>query len=964
MEKRKNKKLVVLASVLALSCACGATTAIVSNDAYSQPTVAYAELTTSFTNLVNNLKTKAEASSKADVTEDKDVAKAMWAAYFQKSQDDNAGITSGGSVAEVATMAEYNKYYVKFEGMIMAALEADNATKVITDGKLVYFSEKAAYEAKFDFTSFTSEQQNIIWNDGEYEGYFGTGSRQAKKTTVDTYFNAKGTLETTAKEYVENNLRAPHVIAIADETKIDTALDLIEDVYGDVSKLDAEKASLVTELWAEVKGYETQCDTLLAAVNALKGKIEKLEDQFPKGECSALLFYELEAEYDSLTAEQKGKIDTDTLPGTSVTYKKELANWKAEYEIAYTQAGPVIKLINDITPKDPITIESAPSIIAAENAYAAIDSKYQPYVSNRQVMFDARTELDAIIKDVNDWKKELDLVPEAANIKITDWETVYGKKDVDGDKDGVAAKKDGIVEYFKSKNFSNEMKAYITANETVAWAKYNAVQAAVDAIVDEIQDVADAFTNLPNIGDDPEPAEVSVYALAYENANALYTALTADEVKFFVNNHAAAEAARKVAADKYAVYGVEAKILAIPTADSLTLGTLVLADYENYLAGADKVIGTVKAAETAFNALDATRKPLVRASYKTKLDAALAAIKVITDELDAWKGEVKKAIEVDYLTIKPSVINTLKTKYNGFDAAEKAYVAETYNALIAKETEIMNNIAAINAEIKRISGLEVIVASDRTSIENIETTYNAMCDEQQALIEGYEEVIAATKARIEMAEYVETAIAGLSKTVLSTDGLVQTKIVRALYENLATEIKGLVGNEAYLKEVENAYAASGAVVLDIKALDAAIKEAKAQIASNNASVVASVAAINSLLADLATADAGLATALNNVAKDLADAITAYETADKALEVKVQELLAKLTAAEAEIDAIQAALNKEVSDRVNADKELEDKLMAEIKSLNTKLVVSSVILAVACAGLIAAAVLLFLKKQDK
>ncbi len=1093
MKKGKTNKLVALASVLALACACGATQALVPS-AYEAPVGVYAEetkpaLVADFEALVGELDATVTDATLVD-TEDAQVAGDTWYAHLQYLQ-----ITSAANAAELIAaidadvMAVYEVYRDAFASMIEAAGKADDAYgKVLTaiaGAEIIYANEKAAYMANFDLSAFSTAEQDII-------NTFGSADRLASKAEVEAYFDGKAALEVLAQNAVD---AIAQPIAIASLADIEAAYDAVKAVYGTIDLDVLADDQLVYTLIETLDAYMVEYDALVAAVNELKDDIKALAGMHANGELNAKVFSDAKKAYNALTAEQKGLIDTDTLDNGN-TYSEELAEYDRLYAQVYVAANLAINAIKAIP--QPITIDAADEIAAARAAYDNFIAKgySEGYISNREVLFTAEAELAEITADVEEWKAEVDKLPEAIDIVITDEADVIA-----------------LVEFYDAKAFTAEMQAYIIANENTHWTKYNAVQASIVAIKAEIAAVANLYLNLPAVEADYETelatyiAEVVAFDTAYEAAvDAFTNGLSADEQAYLLANHEDAVDAKAAAELAYEIYGVEGKILAIRDVNTLECATdLVLADG----------LATVDAADAAFKALSAEKQANFKTAFTVKLGAATAQIKAIRDGLDAWAAKVNAGIAADYITLDYAaggVLDTYVTEFNAFDADCQAYaaVAEAKAALDAVLADIQANIDEINAEIQRIKGVSVLTANDRASLANITSVYEAMHQSQKDLIVEYEDVIAATLVRIQKAEFVEVAIAAINVDTLTIDGLVQVKAIRALYENLNDEIKGLVTNVAVLEAAEAAYAADDAAIYDIAfvktaleaadkaiedaykaaddeinalitaldaaykaadtaldtaykaadaAIDAAYKAADAQLKSDleaadaamksayesaDADLQAKIdaldaaykaadkaiedaykaadAEINSTIADLDAAykaadialkaayeagDAAVVEQLNGVktaleaaikaeedARKAADAAmdaaykaadaaidaaykaadteldaaykaadaamkAAYEAADAALQAAIDAMDAAYKAADAALDA---KVDAEIANRLAAEKALEEKLMAEIKSLNTKLIVASVVLAVFTAALIGAVVYLFIGKK--
>lgn len=962
MKKGKTKKIVALASVLALSCACGASTLV--PNAYEAPVAVYAEETEK--DLVAEFVTMVEAldetiTSPADVdTKDALLAREVRWANLQYVQIGTELGKEAQESIDAAVMAVYDVYYNAFAEMFNTAAEADKSVMAIEEAiegdKIIYASERAAYEAAYAYmTSGDFEAEEIAIING-----LDQGDRVADLAIVTGYFDDKDQAEADATNAVAG-IATP--IKIASKGAIDAAYLVVEAAYGTFD-VDADKALAIVSAKETLDGYLADYEALVKDVNDLKGIIAGLEEAHANGKLQIADFSDAWKMYESFTDEQKDSINNEICKDGK-TYYVVLKETEKMFAKVYAAANIVIDAIKAIP--QPITIDSGDEIKAARAEYDAFVAKYsENYISNKNVLEDAEEKLKEITKDVEDWKAEVDKLPAVAEIVITDEAAVIA-----------------LEAFFDAKGFSDAMKNYIQTVETTYWDKHTGVRTAINTIKDEIKVVAKNFSNLPEIVADYGTntatyiTDVLAFTTAYDTAMGAFEALSADEQAYFnapvvddayKDDYVEGKAAKEAAAQAYEIYGVEGKILSIRAENTLNCATDLTLD--------DAAL--VDAAAIAYKELSAEKQLVFKAEFKAKLDAATTQIENIRNILKNFAEELNAALAGEFtslevvqgaLTVEDVVLlEVLYNEYNGFAAlyapvgGEALYPQELKDAKAAYDAardEIIDNIKEINADIQTISGAATLTAELRALLDDITERYNALCASQVSYIVDYTTVVENTLSKIEKAEAVEAAIDAINADVLTVDGYAQVKAIRAMYENLEAEIKGLVSNVDVLEAAEAAYAADDADILDIDAikndLDQKIADLNAAKEALEDADDANKAELEGLISDLETALNNAKTALEaadaKLKGDLEDADTvldgkitaldaAYKAADATLEGKITALEAALNTAKTElngkISALETALNTAKTELLAADATNKAELQGKIDALETAL----------------------------
>ena len=399
--------------------------------------------------------------------------------------------------------------------------------------------------------------------------------------------------------------------------------------------------------------------------------------------------------------------------------------------------------------------------------------------------------------------------------------------------------------------------------DTLQTALFNKWAGQVTAAADaEVKAVIDAIEAIP------QPVALSSKAKII-TAEKLYNALTATQ-KEKVTNADILRAARaeldrleaeQAAADKAAADAVIAKINAI--------GEVTL---EKETA--------IKEARAAYDALTTVQKNLVKNDGAlTTLEAAEATLKQLKadkEQADAVIGWINGLNDPITLAEEQGVQN-IRKRYDSLTDAQKALVTNLDKLEKAEKqlTELKAAIADTESKIDAIGTVELTDAC-KAKIDAARKAYNALSDEQKALVSNYEtltaaeaqyEKLAADKAA---ADAVIAKISAIGKVELTADCKAKIDAAREAYNALSDEQKELVSNLKALTDAEDEY-----------------KSLADKAAADKAAADAVIDKIN---------------AIGNVTKDSGDAIKdardAYDKlTDDQKKLVPDEILKKLTDAE-------------------------------------------------------------------
>ena len=288
----------------------------------------------------------------------------------------------------------------------------------------------------------------------------------------------------------------------------------------------------------------------------------------------------------------------------------------------------------------------------------------------------------------------------------------------------------------------------------------------------------------------------------------------------------------------------------------------------------------IKEARAAYDALTTVQKNLVKNDGAlTTLEAAEATLKQLKadkEQADAVIGWINGLNDPITLAEEQGVQN-IRKRYDSLTDAQKALVTNLDKLEKAEKqlTELKAAIADTESKIDAIGTVELTDAC-KAKIDAARKAYNALSDEQKALVSNYEtltaaeaqyEKLAADKAA---ADAVIAKISAIGKVELTADCKAKIDAAREAYNALSDEQKELVSNLKALTDAEDEY-----------------KSLADKAAADKAAADAVIDKIN---------------AIGNVTKDSGDAIKdardAYDKlTDDQKKLVPDEILKKLTDAE-------------------------------------------------------------------
>ena len=361
--------------------------------------------------------------------------------------------------------------------------------------------------------------------------------------------------------------------------------------------------------------------------------------------------------------------------------------------------------------------------------------------------------------------------------------------------------------------------ATLTAAET-AYNTLVADHAAADAVIDKINAIGSPIT--------------AASQTAIEDARAAYNALT-DTQKGYVTNYSELTNAEAALAVVNLINAIGSPITAASQTaidaarnayDALSNDQKALVDNYNTLTDAEAALAVV-------NLINAIGSPITAAS-QSAIDAAHNAYANLTDDQKALVGNlsaltdaeaalavVNQIAAIGEVTLSSgSTIADVRAAYDALTNDQQALVGN-YATLTAAETAyntLVTDHAAADAVIDKINAIgSPITAASQTAIEEARAAYEALTDTQKGYVTNYSELTDA-----------EAALAVVNLINAIDDPVVYTTAchdeitgARTAYEALTAEQKALV-DATTLLVLTDAEADYDALVADHAAADAVI----------------------------------------------------------------------------------------------------------------------------------------------
>ena len=395
-----------------------------------------------------------------------------------------------------------------------------------------------------------------------------------------------------------------------------------------------------------------------------------------------------------------------------------------------------IKVINQIKQIDEtieLTDECEAKITTARKAYDALTREEKGYVSNYDVLLKAEEQLSVLKKEKADKEAadaviaQIDALPTAENVTLEHQEAVNSARDA----------------YSK---LTDDQKKLVSKEITdkLERAEKKIAQLLEEQAADLVLEEMNALPSKDNLTLDDE--------VALAGAEAHYNALS-DAQKEYLNGKAPESVAKlgelrtqleklkKDAADKAAADAVTEKLNALPSEEDVMFQ--------------DEAV--LKQAREAYEQLDDTQKALVSNEAYDKLEKAEKKLEALKAEVEAVTKQIQELPAVGDLTLEDEEkVALARSAYDALNADQKRQLtesgvldtlltAENQISLLEREKEEAEKVAQ---QINSLPEVKDLKLADKTAVEAARKAYDALSDNQKAMIEDAKKALEEREAEI------------------------------------------------------------------------------------------------------------------------------------------------------------------------------------------------------------------------
>ena len=380
-----------------------------------------------------------------------------------------------------------------------------------------------------------------------------------------------------------------------------------------------------------------------------------------------------------------------------------------------------------------LTDECEAKITTARKAYDSLTREEKRYVSNYDVLLKAEEQLAALKKEKADKEAadaviaQIDALPTAENVTLEHQEAVDAARDA----------------YSKLTDDQKKLVSKETTDKLESAEKKIAQlleEQAADLVLEEIN----ALPSKDNLTLDDE--------VALAGAEAHYNALS-DAQKEYLTGKAAESVAKlgelrtqveklkKDAADKAAADAVTEKLNALPSEEDVMFQ--------------DEAV--LKQAREAYEQLDDTQKALVSNEAYDKLEKAEKKLEALKAEVEAVTKQIQELPAVGVLTLEDEEkVALARSAYDALNADQKRQLtesgvldtlltAENQISLLEREKEEAEKVAQ---QINSLPEVKDLKLADKTAVEAARKAYDALSDNQKAMIEDAKKALEEREAEI------------------------------------------------------------------------------------------------------------------------------------------------------------------------------------------------------------------------
>ena len=380
-----------------------------------------------------------------------------------------------------------------------------------------------------------------------------------------------------------------------------------------------------------------------------------------------------------------------------------------------------------------LTDECEAKITTARKAYDSLTREEKRYVSNYDVLLKAEEQLAALKKEKADKEAadaviaQIDALPTAENVTLEHQEAVDAARDA----------------YSK---LTDDQKKLVSRETTdkLERAEKKIAQLLEEQAADLVLEEMNALPSKDNLTLDDE--------VALAGAEAHYNALS-DAQKEYLNGKAPESVAKlgelrtqleklkKDAADKAAADAVTEKLNALPSEEDVMFQ--------------DEAV--LKQAREAYDALSEDQKKFVSGEAYDKLEKAEKKLEALKVEAEAVTKQIQELPAVGDLKLEDAEkVSLARSAYDALNADQKRQLtesgvvdtlltAENQISLLEREKEEAEKVAQ---QINSLPEVKDLKLADKTAVEAARKAYDALSDNQKAMIEDAKKALEEREAEI------------------------------------------------------------------------------------------------------------------------------------------------------------------------------------------------------------------------
>lgn len=384
-----------------------------------------------------------------------------------------------------------------------------------------------------------------------------------------------------------------------------------------------------------------------------------------------------------------------------------------------------------------LTEECEAKITTARKAYDSLTREEKRYVSNYDVLLKAEEQLAALKKEKADKEAadaviaQIDALPTAENVTLEHQEAVDAARDA----------------YSK---LTDDQKKLVSKETTdkLERAEKKIAQLLEEQAADLVLEEMNALPSKDNLTLDDE--------VALAGAEAHYNALS-DAQKEYLNEKAPESVAKlgelrtqleklkKDAADKAAADAVTEKLNALPSEEDVMFQ--------------DEAV--LKQAREAYDALSDDQKKFVSGEAYDKLEKAEQKLKALKEEAEVVTKQIQELPAVGDLKLEDAEkVSLARSAYDALNADQKRQLtesgvldtlltAENQISLLEREKEEAEKVAQ---QINSLPEVKDLKLADKTAVEAARKAYDALSDNQKAMIEDAKKALEEREAEIKRLE--------------------------------------------------------------------------------------------------------------------------------------------------------------------------------------------------------------------